>query len=92
MDRAASRLETIVAKALHRVPAQESPLFAWPVACGSVVAERTRALEFSAGVLRVEVSDMGWRQELAALAPRYVAAINKYSAAPVQRIEFVVKR
>ena len=91
MDRAAGRLETIVAKALHRAPAEESPLLAWPVACGSAVAERTRALSFSDGVLRVEVADAGWRRELAALAPRYLATINRYSATAVRRIEFVVK-
>jgi serine protease inhibitor len=92
VERAASYLENVVAKALHRAPAKESPLLAWPVVCGSAVAERTRALNFSGGILQVEVADAGWRQELAALAPRYVAAINKYSGAPVQRIEFVVKR
>ncbi|MGA2456551.1 MAG: DUF721 domain-containing protein [Terriglobales bacterium] len=91
MNRAASGLETIIAKALHRAPAGESALLAWPVACGSAVAERTRALSFSDGVLRVEVADAGWRRELANLAPRYVALINKYSATSVKRIEFVVK-
>jgi predicted nucleic acid-binding Zn ribbon protein len=91
LDRAAGRLETIVAKALHRAPAEESPLLAWPVACGSAVAERTRALNFSDGVLRVEVADAGWRRELANLAPRYLAVINKYSATSVRRIEFVLK-
>jgi predicted nucleic acid-binding Zn ribbon protein len=91
LNRAAGHLETIVAKALHRAPAEESPLLAWPVVCGSAVAERTRALSFSDGVLRVEVADAGWRRELTALAPRYVATINRYSATAVQRIEFVVK-
>lgn len=91
MDRAGAQLETIVAKALHRAPAQESPLLAWPVVCGSAVAARTRAAAFSGGVLQVEVPDMGWRQELIALAPRYLAAINRYSAAAVERIEFVVQ-
>ena len=75
MNRTSAGLETIIAKALHRAPASESPLLAWPVACGSAVAERTRALSFSVGNL----------------APRYVALINKYSATPVERIEFVVK-
>lgn len=92
MERAASRLESVVARSLQRAPAQESALLAWPVACGSAVAKRTRALEFTNGVLHVEVSDTGWRRELAALAPRYVAVINRYSAAKVERIEFVVKR
>jgi len=39
-----------------------------------------RALEFRDGILRVEVADAGWRKELQALAPRYVAAINRYTA------------
>ena len=91
MERAANRLESIVAKALHLAPPQESPLLAWPVVCGSTVAERTRVVTFSAGILRVEVADAGWRQELSALAPRYLATINRYAATPVRRIEFVVK-
>ena len=70
LNRASAGLETIVAKALHRVPAEESALLAWPVACGSAVAERTRVLSFSDGILRVEVADGGWRRELANLAPR----------------------
>jgi hypothetical protein len=91
LNRASAGLETIVARALHRSPASESALLAWPLACGSAVADRTRALSFSDGILRVEVSDKGWRRELANLAPRYVAMVNKYSAASVKRIEFVVK-
>src|ERR1700690_2420420 len=47
LNRASAGLETIIAKALHRAPAGESALLAWPVACGSAVAERTRALSFS---------------------------------------------
>ena len=92
MERAAATLEKIVADALHRAPKTESPLLAWPVVCGSAVAERTRALGFADGILRVEVSDRGWQHELKELAPRYLAAINRFSAAGVQRIEFVVKR
>jgi Dna[CI] antecedent, DciA len=91
LNRASAGLENIIAKALRGAPAAESPLLAWPVACGSAVAERTRALSFSDGILRVEVADAAWRRELINLAPRYVALINKYSATPVKRIEFVVK-
>lgn len=91
MERAAARLENVVARAVRLAPAQESPLLAWPPACGSAVAERTRATSFSEGVLRVEVADRGWREELTRLAPRYLAAINRFSGVPVRRIEFVVK-
>lgn len=92
MDRAGAGLDKLVADALHRAPEAESPLLAWPVACGSAVAERTRALSFDEGILRVEVADAGWQRELSHLAPRYLAAVNRYSAVTVRRIEFLVKR
>ena len=55
------------------------------------MAERTRALEFSRGVLRVEVPDAGWRAELQHLAHRYVAVINRYKVGTVNKIHFVIR-
>jgi hypothetical protein len=83
-------LEKVVARSLHKAKTGEGPLLAWPLACGRAVAERTRALDFSAGILRVEVADAGWRKELQALAPRYVALLNRYVAEDVARVEFVI--
>jgi hypothetical protein len=90
LQQAGADLEKIVAKSLRQAPPLEVPLLAWPVVCGSAVAERTRALSFAAGILRVEVGDAGWKAELQALAPRYLAAINRYTTEPVVRIEFVI--
>jgi hypothetical protein len=91
-QRPASGLEQVLAKSLRHVANHEAPILAWPLACGSAVAERTRALEFSKGVLQVEVADPGWKKELQALAPRYLATINRYVTEDVNRIEFVVKK
>lgn len=85
----APALEKIVASSLRRVPQTDKSLMAWPLACGSVVAARTRAFEFAGGVLRVEVPDAAWRAELQQLAPRYLAVLNRYVAG-VSRIEFVL--
>ena len=90
LEQASAGLEKIVVESLRRVPPGEAPLLAWPLVCGSAVAERTRAVNFSGGVLRVEVGNAGWQRELQALAPRYVAMINQYVRQNVQRIEFVV--
>ena len=92
MEQIAPALENVVIKSLHQAPALEAPLLAWPLACGSAVAQRTRAMEFSRGVLRVEVPDVAWRAELQHLAPRYVAIINRYKVATVSRIDFVICR
>lgn len=92
MQQASSGLEKIVAQSLRQAPPAEAPLMAWPVVCGSAVAERTRAIGFDGGVLRVEVADAGWKAELQSLAPKYLVAINRYTTEAVHRIEFIVAR
>lgn len=90
MEQLGSGLEKILIQSLRQSPPAEAPLMAWPVVCGSAVAERTRAVSFKDGVLRVTVADRGWKSELQALAPRYLAAINRYTREIVRTIEFVV--
>jgi hypothetical protein len=90
MELAGLGIEKIVAASLRRAPAGTGPILAWPIACGQAVAARTAALEFTDGILRVEVPDAGWRLELKSLAPQYLAVINRYTGSSVQRIEFVV--
>ena len=90
MEQVGAGLEKIVAGSLRRSPPGEGPLLAWALACGHVVAGRTRAIGFAQGILRVEVPDAGWRGELQALAPQYLAVLNRYVAESVKRIEFVI--
>lgn len=89
MEQIAPALEKIVAQNVRR--STKSAVLAWPLACGSAVAERTQAVSFAYGVLRIEVPDAGWRAELQQLAPRYLAALNRYAGENVQRIEFVTR-
>jgi hypothetical protein len=90
MEQVGAGLEKIVAGSLRRSPAGQGPLLAWALACGQAVAARTSAVEFAGGILRVEVPDAGWRAELQALAPQYLAVINRYVAESVKRIDFVI--
>jgi predicted nucleic acid-binding Zn ribbon protein len=90
LEQVGAGLEKIVAGSLRRAPAGQGPMQAWPLACGQAVAARTRAVDFAQGILRVQVPDPGWRTELQALAPQYLAVINRYVAESVARIEFVI--
>jgi hypothetical protein len=92
VEQAGTGLGKIVLDSLRRVPQGDAPLLAWPLVCGSVVAERTRALEFADAVLRVDVPDAGWKREMQGLAPRYLAALNRYAGQKVERIEFVIRQ
>ena len=89
MEHAGTTLENIVGDSLRRSPRERAAVAAWPVACGHAVAERTRAIDFAAGILRVEVPDAGWCAELKTLAPQYLAVLNRYVGGGVRRIEFV---
>jgi hypothetical protein len=88
MRPAGTGLERILIASLRR--SRDSALLAWPLACGSSVAKRTRAVNFANGVLHVLVADVGWRRELQALAPKYLATLNRYSVEKIVRIEFAV--
>jgi hypothetical protein len=92
LQQAGGGLEKIVVSSLRRVPPSDAPLLAWPLVCGSVVAERTRALDFANSVLRVEVPDAGWKREMQNLAPRYLATLNRYAGPKIERIEFVLRQ
>ncbi len=92
MRHAGAALDGIVMTTLQRSPSAERPFLAWPLVCGSRVATRTRATSFANGLLKIEVPDTSWRNELQILAPRYVAAMNRYVMERVVRIEFVVRQ
>lgn len=66
-------------------------MLAWPLVCGTAVADKTQALEFNDGELRVQVPDAQWRAQLLGLAPQYVAAVNKFVNQDVRRICFITQ-
>lgn len=90
MEHGRLELQKIFGDALQNASSEQAPLFAWPVVCGASVANKTRALDFSRGVLRVQVPDGAWRTELESLMPDYVRALNALVAKKVSTIEFVV--
>jgi hypothetical protein len=91
MEQAGAGLERLMMNSLRRAPQSDAPLLAWPLVCGAAVAERTRAVDFSNAILRVEVPDAGWKREMQSLASRYLATLNRYVAQNVERIEFVIR-
>jgi hypothetical protein len=91
LEQAGTGLEKIVANSLRRIPPGDAPLLAWSLVCGSIVAERTRAISFVDSILRVEVPDAGWKREMQNLASRYLVALNRYCSAKVVRIDFVIQ-
>ena len=91
MQPVAIGLQSIVVRSLRQAAPGETPISAWPLVCGNSVSKRTRALvEFTDGILRVEVQDAGWRSELQTIAAQYLAILNRYVNESVKRIDFVI--
>ena|SRR5438067_1465629 len=90
MEHARAGLQRIVADTLRRAPAEDAAVLAWPLVCGTAVADKTQALDLTDGVLRIQVPDNAWRTQLLGLAPQYVAAVNQFTTDNVRRISFVL--
>jgi hypothetical protein len=90
MEHVRQTLQQIVVDAVRRAPAEDVPLLAWPLACGSAVAEKTRALAFADGELTVQVPDAPWRVQLLNLTGEYLKQLRDITDGRVQRLRFVL--
>jgi predicted nucleic acid-binding Zn ribbon protein len=92
MQHARTTLNKLFSDAVRR-EADGGAVSAWPLACGSRIAERTTALSFADGVLTVAVPDEAWRHQLQTFIPQYLAALNRMVAEPVRELQFrIVQR
>lgn len=67
-------------------------MLAWPLACGSTVAERTEALSFIAGTLRVRVPDSGWKTQLESFSAQYRYKLSELSGQTIDFIAYEVNQ
>jgi hypothetical protein len=91
MEDIASGLQGIKASLLRGCDPKDAPAIAWQMVCGSQVAEKAEAYGFVNGVLTIVVADNGWQSELANLASRYVAELNKISPVKIKSLVFVTR-
>ncbi len=61
---------------------------AWTVACGSAMAGRGRVTGYEAGVVRVEVADAVWLNQMRSLSGALRSEMAKISGLKVAGIEF----
>ena len=91
MQHAGSTLRKIFRDSVCR-EGSDAHLLAWPLACGTKIAERARAVTFTDGTLTVAVPDETWRRQLQSFRSQYLAALNGISSEKVDKIEFVLAK
>jgi predicted nucleic acid-binding Zn ribbon protein len=90
MQHARATLKKIFAEKVCITSGAEAPLLAWPVVCGTTVAQKTRALSFVDGVLVVAVPDIAWRAQLQGMYQQYLASLHQVAGKQIESISFVV--
>ncbi len=81
-------VNSLAARVFKGAPAEEAVVLAWPLACGSAVAERTEAFSYQNGILRIRVPDRGWQSQLEDFSPQYKAKILSLTGVTVERIRY----
>jgi hypothetical protein len=89
MERGRAEFMQLTSLVLRGASPQEAVVLAWPLACGTQVAERTRAVEFTDRKLIVEVPDKSWRNELAGYLPHYLHQLQNLTGVAVEEVRFV---
>src|SRR2546423_11338981 len=74
MEHARAGLQKIVADSLRRAPAEEAAVLAWPLVCGTAVADKNQALGGDGGVVPGQVTHAAWPAPLVGLAAQDLAA------------------
>lgn len=92
MQSARQDLNSLAARVLKNTPPEEAVVLAWPLACGSAVADRTRAFSYQNGILWVRVPDRSWQSQLEDFSPHYKAKILQLTGVNVERIRYDLGR
>jgi hypothetical protein len=65
---------------------------AWPVACGKALAERGVIVGYTDGVVRVQVEDGVWLQQLMSMRRQLAGEMARIAGVRVSEIHFEKKR
>jgi predicted nucleic acid-binding Zn ribbon protein len=65
---------------------------AWPVACGKTMAGRGTVVGYDDGVLRVQVEDKAWLQQLMSMRGQLAGEMARIAGVTVSTIHFEMKR
>ena len=84
-------LQGSLARSLERMTAEDRLAAAWPVACGKALSERGLLTGYEDGVVRVEVTDAAWLQQMMSMRGQLAREMARIAGVNVREIHFEVK-
>jgi hypothetical protein len=81
-----------MAQSLRNIGDEDKLAAAWTVACGRAMAERGTVLGYEAGVVRIQVADAVWMQQMVSLRGVLERELARIAVLPVAAIHFEMKK
>ncbi len=78
-------------RSLSAMRAEDRLAATWPVAAGRAMAERGTVVGFEDGVVRVEVEDAAWLQQMRSMSEQLRGEMARISGVAVSGIHFLLK-
>jgi hypothetical protein len=85
-------LKNFLGQSLNSLRDEDRLAAAWPVACGKTMAARGTVVGYDDGVLRVEVENRAWLQQLMSMRGQLVGEMARIAGVRVSDIHFEMKR
>jgi predicted nucleic acid-binding Zn ribbon protein len=85
-------LKRFLGQSLNSLPDADRLAAAWPVVCGKTMAERGTVVGYDDGVLRVQVEDRAWLQQLMSMRGQLAGEMARIARVRVSEIHFEMKR
>jgi len=82
-------LRGTLGRSLQEMPALDRLTAAWPVACGIALARHGIILGYEGGILRVEVADPAWLEQLRAMQAVLESDLRRIAEVKLGGIHFV---
>ena len=85
-------LKGSLGRSLEGLREEDKLAAAWPVACGKALAERGVIVGYTDGVVRVQVEDSAWLQQLMSMRRQLAREMSRIAGVRVSEIHFEKKR
>src|ERR1022692_2529956 len=85
-------LRASLGRSLRTMRDEDRLAAAWAVACGRAMAEHGTVVAYEAGVVRVEVADAVWLQQMISLRAVLERELARIAGLPVSAIKFELEK
>ena len=92
MDSMRDVLKRNLGRSLEALPELDRLAAAWPVACGKAMAERGELAGFAEGVVRIEVRDAAWLDQMRSMRAVLESELARIAGVKIAGIHFEVKQ